>query len=237
MNIAIFGDSYGDDNFSSLKEKSWIDFLKSQRYTIHNFSSSGTSVYWSYNKYLKFKESKLYKSTDKIIFLFTGENRLTVDVLGKEIRLNSPFSCEGYLKYKEDLTEMQIRLINSLNDYFVFIKDLDESKAFCKLMKKEILLDDKVYYTDVFNKSSDPDEVCLFDISSSEVKYLVGIDNNVEFYKNHKDNRKCHMSEPNNLMVGQKILNALLSGQKKFKFYRTDILLPYSKINEYFIKL
>jgi len=236
MNIAIFGDSFADDRFNE-DEKSWVQYLRDQGHAVNNFSRGGTSLYWSYDQYLKLKNSDSVNSVDKIIFLFTSSGRITANILGKTYLIISIESFNEYL-LENDLTSTEVRLLKSFRDYYESIRDLNEVEEMYKLMKKEIMADDSVIYIDSFHRGQDTDEVSLFDICFEEIKILTGLRGNLldNFLLEYHDRRKCHISEPNNLMIGEKILKAILSNQKTVKFYKSDILPPLPKAKEYFPK-
>ena len=70
MKIAIFGDSFGDDYnlwpdpYSGVGP-SWVDYLRSQNLEIENFSVGGTSLFYSYQKFIS-----TYEKYDKVIFSY-----------------------------------------------------------------------------------------------------------------------------------------------------------------------
>ena len=57
MKLAIFGDSFGDDTGiwpipHSDVGPSWIDYLRNQNIDIDNYSQGGTSLFYSYQKFI-----------------------------------------------------------------------------------------------------------------------------------------------------------------------------------------
>jgi hypothetical protein len=82
ITIGIYGDSFSDPNWVKNNYKAWPELLETD-YTIKNYSLSGTSLWWSYNKFLE--------TCDKIdyaIFVVTIPGRLHIDYQDQHINLN-----------------------------------------------------------------------------------------------------------------------------------------------------
>ena len=73
MNIAIFGDSFADSSINRDKFTSQTTYL-SNDYNIKNFAKAGTSLWWSYEKFIK-----NYEKFDTIIFVATGYGRIVTN--------------------------------------------------------------------------------------------------------------------------------------------------------------
>ena len=239
MNITIFGDSFGDDMIDGLiqTETSWIDVLKENGHNITNFSRGGSSLYYSYNKYLAFLGSPKYSNCDLVIFVMTGPGREEI-VLGKDTFYLTSIPQIEVIRDHMVRSEEQRKILEAIRVYWAFCKDVKKDNVVHNLMMEDIKKRDRMFYiqTYVYN---DPN--CIVELSRKELSLLnpsiKNYDDESEFMKLHRDNRKCHFASINNKMLGNKILQAINAKQKTVEFNINDIVKPESDRMYYFSKI
>jgi hypothetical protein len=235
--IAIFGDSFADENHSNLDEKSWIDILRDNGLEVHNFSLSGTSLMWSYQKYLNFKKSDQNETIDKIIFLFTEPNRMTTQYKNKIITITHPDMFDDVIKNNNDFNQKDIEILQNFKNYYIYFHNEEEAKIINNLIKRDILSDSRVIYSEPFDRNLPKGQISLYNVASIELDVLTGLseDDGYKFMNKCIDNRKCHMSEPNNVMVGKKFLDAIFYNKQTIEIFLNDFVQPFNKAKQYFI--
>jgi hypothetical protein len=209
MKLAIFGDSFADDKFFKESYKSqglsWIDHIKqTDLYSIDNFSQRGASLWWCYQQFLNHQ-----KDYDKIIFLVTFPNRITLpDTTNLTIRKHQqPYNVELHLQFADDTTRSQYKLIQ---DYYNNIHDRDRELFFHDTLveKIQMLRPDAILYP--CSKRSIPSslDLPLLDIMQHEDTAWGGFDLSFRS-KGADDTRMCHMIEENNTVIGHLFLDKL----------------------------
>jgi hypothetical protein len=237
MKIAIFGDSFADENHSNLDEKSWVDVIRDDGIEIHNFSSSGTSLMWSYQKYLNFKKSHQNETIDKIIFLFTEPNRITTQYKNKRITITNTDVFDDFVKNNKYLDKKDIEILQSFKNYYIYFHNEEEAKIINDLIKRDILSDSRVIHLEPSTRNLPKEQISLYNIACLELEILTGLSGNdgYKFMNKCTDNRKCHMSEPNNIMVGKKFLEAIYHNKQTIEIFSNDFVQPFNKVKQYFI--
>lgn len=216
MKVAIFGDSYGDDRFKGINERSWVSFLE-DAFDIDNYSFTGSGIYYSYDLFLKH-----HSDYEKIIFLVTAPDRIT---LPSDSKLQV-FCHVNYTQAKvwASLTEgQQQKDYQLIVDYYENIHNQRLNETYHRLMVNNIatMRPDAIVYP-CFDFEYLP-KYPLYNVTKFEDGYL-GMDDNkrVEFYKNKlRDSRACHMTENNNRVVSEMFMNLL---------YRNNYVLDDSKL-------
>jgi hypothetical protein len=230
MKIGVFGDSFGDDytlwpNPYTEVGSSWIDYLRDQNIEVDNFSSGGTSLYYSYQRFIS-----NYTEYDKIIFAVTSPGRITVpsgtqtedyfNVIQVEKELKSCFDFERKIK------------LNAIRDYFIYVKNDTFDNLTHKLLVDHISKKhDNILMIPCFVNSGIDNQIPLFNISHFEANFW----NLEEILPNTDtvyDARKCHMCEENNLMLGKEIVNWVNTGN--FILDSTKFMKPGKEFNHYF---
>jgi hypothetical protein len=239
MNITIFGDSFGDDQIDGLikTETSWMDVLREQGHSVTNHCRGGSSLYYSYKRYLEFLNSAAYSNCDLIIFLITGPGREEVVLDGETFYMTSISQIEVRRDYYAK-SEQQRKIFDAMILYWAFCKDHKKEEIIHDLMIKEIKKCEKTLVIETYIPD-DPN--CMVMLSRKELSLIVPeIKNNLldenEFMKLHIDCRKCHFTSVNNRMIGNKILQAINADQKTVEFDVNDIVKPEFDYAYYFKK-
>lgn len=207
--LAIFGDSFADDKgFKKIYNSqglSWIDYIKQTNlYSVDNFAERGASLWWCYKQFVAH-----CKNYDKIIFLVTFPNRITLpDTTKLTIRNHQqPHNVELHLRFAKDSTHNQYKLIQ---DYYDNIHDVDRELFFHNSVVEKIqtLRPDTILYPCSNISIPNSLDLPLLDIMQHEDTVWGGF--TMSFRNEGKDDaRMCHMIEENNMLVGQMFLNKL----------------------------
>jgi hypothetical protein len=210
MKLAIFGDSFADDKFFKeiykSQDLSWIDHIKQPNlYSIDNFSERGASLWWCYQQFLTHQ-----KDYDKIIFLVTFPNRITLpDETKLTIRRHQPRSMvELHLQFADDTTRSQYKLIQ---DYYDNVHDRDRELFFHDTLVEKIqaVRPDAILYPCSRHSMPNNLDLPLLEIMQHEATAWGGFSLDYR-YKGIDDKRMCHMIEENNALVGQLFLDRLI---------------------------
>jgi hypothetical protein len=210
MKLAIFGDSFSDDDgFKRIYNSqglSWIDHIKQTNlYSVDNFSERGASLWWCYQQFLSHQADY-----DKIIFLVTFPNRITLPkTTTLTIRKHQqPHNVGLHLQFANDTTHGQYKIIQ---DYYDNIHDQDRELFFHDTLveKIQIVRPDTILYPCSNLSITDSLDLPLLDIMQHEETVWGGF--NMSYRNNGKDDaRMCHMIEENNILVGQLFLAKLV---------------------------
>lgn len=246
MKIAIFGDSFASDSQCDLiqSETSWIDVLNQSGYNIlDNYALGGSSLYYSYSKYLDFK--KKHSDFDKIIFFLTRPHRYELKVTTHDEDLgtiqHTITVASHQLPYidSEIASESNIdkrRVLQSYRNFVADCYDFNREELFNKLLLKEIINDSKILYVDSFGVLSNT-QTTLVQLQKYEAKLVCDeFDENDElkFWQTYKDMRKCHFTSINNITIANKIIAALNNNERTIALSKNDIQKPEHPWTHYF---
>jgi hypothetical protein len=230
MKLAIFGDSFGDDTGiwpvpHSDVGPSWIDYLRNQNIDIDNYSRGGTSLFYSYQKFIS-----NYQKYDKIIFLITNPGRISVPMDGtiKDFNIGS---IERHLKLCVNV-ERQI-ILNAIRDYFIYVKNDEFDEVVHRLLVEDISnKHNDMLMIPCFDRSGIDNQTPLLDISKFEADFwnIEEIIPQADLLR--QDSRKAHMCEENNLMLGQEIYNWIKTGS--FSLKHENFKTPTKEFSHYF---
>jgi hypothetical protein len=148
--VAIYSDSWSDPKVrysnDPIDNIAWPDII-SEHYNVTNYARAGTSIYYSYRKFLE-----THEDFNKIIFVVTDYYRWFHLIQTKSLK--SPwgdyyhsFAGPGMIDYwKKDplykphlAKDPKLRLtLDALSNYFGFLNDEEFDKTICKLMLDDI---------------------------------------------------------------------------------------------------
>jgi hypothetical protein len=237
--VGIYGDSFACRAWNGGSGLSWPEILvrNHPEYNIQNFAEAGSSLFFSYNKFLK-----SYKTFDKIIFITTSPGRFSIP---DSANINSPWVSRhvvpvslkadydgmDYLigKSIDEKTKQQFihhkRILHAVEDYFTYLYDdgQDVHNNIGLVNNLLVMHPDILIIPTVTNPAavdfglSDPGNntdkypSVLTDICKKEIT-VTGNDF-FEVAKVGRDKRHCHMSETNNTIFANKIANYLKTGE------------------------
>jgi len=238
MKIAIFGDSFAHTNpLSKLKDKAWYNLLKSQGHSVTLFSSTGSSLWYSYDKFIK-----NHAVFDRCIIMVTNWGRFHLP------QLKQPFwpgvsQIEEFLKVRE-FPEYDRNVLISTYNWAIYARNDDQEIAYHQLMLQDIVLkrpDALIIPCFDYDLSRVPtgENCTLFDVSMIDILYYridwqddKGIWRRRPLRKGGLELRACHMNDANNKILADKIENWLLTNQ--FYMKKEDFVQPIESVDYYF---
>jgi hypothetical protein len=212
--IGVFGDSYACRD--EYHKASWVDVLENKfNHKIECYGHTSTSLFWSYKQFMKHKNK-----CSKIILSITTDNRLYTS--STEYPLGSLFTVERLLdgKYKPlQKNNPMYPAVLAAQGYYKYLlepeycrwvqsKLLAEIIDICQKESKQLILMPMhrvdMYCQNIFT-------VSLHDITLKENHAQFG---EHSFKQEKKNERPCHMSEKNNLIMAT-LLNEILEGKQR----------------------
>mgnify|MGYP001204652451 CR=1 FL=1 len=174
--IYIFGDSYGDKKKHWVHNKGrsykfaskgpfWYDYLEEYD-KVHNFSKSGTSPYYSFDKFYYCYENKLMKRNDKIVFILSSPHRIGNNNLGDLILSRQYQGDYEEQKWFEGNTQDILTTYNYLRREIDFInfKNVSFLKFFSQLNESKIIVF-KAFDNESFDIDTEKYPEHLYDLS------------------------------------------------------------------------
>jgi len=233
MTVGIFADSYGDHKVGA-NGITWVEMLEQTYHVkLENHSASASSVWYSYNEFKK-HQSKY----DKIVFLITGDGRITVPLHPEysDPRLRHITGhTQGFRnaidnkEYKNDLYLKNVA--DAIEKYYAYLHDPEKNKETDRLMYEEIKrIRPDTLFIPCFKNSPMNTEISLWDIHEIDFKHY----NLPESYAIEHENRHCHMNQENNAILARKI-NDWING-KEFELNIADFTVPTADVDYYFLK-
>jgi hypothetical protein len=210
MKIGIFGDSFAQSiiwpaDVHRRVGKSWSEIL-SEKYDVTNFGLGGSSTYYSYDKFIK-----VHDKFDRVIFISSQPGRIT---LTDDLMLKSSAfgdlrrrQITGYNDAEDSINLLRVRDPNSTDmvklnaalDYFTYIENRHEQLTINKLYEDAVLnLRPDCLLVPAFIKR-DPNVIPLNDIAMMEISHWGDVAR--ELLKTHREIRRSHMTEENNLIL------------------------------------
>ena len=210
MKIGIFGDSFAQSiiwpgDVHRRVGKSWSEIL-SEKYDVTNFGLGGSSTYYSYKKFVK-QQSKF----DKVIFISSQPGRITLD---DECALKCDFLGDlgrhQITSYDDALRQLNIVKntkqdpidiikLNTAMNYYLYLENRQEQLTINRLYEDAVLsLRPDCLMAPAFVQR-ESDKIPLHDISVMEIAHWG--DSVTELLKTHREIRRSHMTEGNNLIL------------------------------------
>jgi hypothetical protein len=244
MRIAIFGDSFTNHELDNNSiGKSWVDIVAEHNEVV-NFGASGSCFQYSYELFLKERDN-----FDAVIFFVTNPDRKYIKLIsnalptvgGNSHMLNSTHCSEHTKKLIADLDlkdkDFLIKIIDNHSFYFNNYRDIEFELHLHDLMIKNITtLKPNALIVPCFPNSIGyfiPKDT-VYTINVAEVNSLdVDLDN---VWVNYHCLRKCHLSEENNIILGNKILQAMNMSINYLDLNVDDFITKLDKPTEYYLK-
>jgi hypothetical protein len=215
-NLVIFGDSFADP-YDDAKIFGWTKLLASEyNYNVKNYAKRRTSLWWSYEKFLKFYNT--FKDDCIILFSVTNYGRLS----NNNIHIGS-FGAVNLEDYPDDFTianfdrKTTVKILESAKNYFIYLQNENQ----------ELFLHKKII-EDVIQKCNERNSRLILipnykDIIKFQHVFECSLDEIfVEFLKINGFNHAMiefelmanHMNETNNKIMAEKI-NEIIEGSCK----------------------
>ena len=246
MKIGVYGDSFAAprQNLPGETDISWWEWLQEQGHEVTTWGKNASSLWYSVRGFLA-----THTEYDSIVFLVTSPHRFILpsrpDILFPEDfryiagLYNTEFNSQ--LAKQRRLNPEVSRILNCAKDYIVDIQDTEFDVYAHNLMVAEIrrIRPDAVILPCFSNSLPDlSGSIPLIYINEVE-NHSLGEDWNSDWEKlirSGVDLRRCHMTQANNIMIGKKVLNCLLTGER-FCVTSDDIIQPTESIRKYFVKI
>ena len=255
MQIAIFGDSYSTVNQRFVNKrpdgKCWAQLL-SDRYLVKNYSANGTGLYYSYREFLKHQHN-----FDCVIFAASLNQRLYLENLpskdptAKHINLellidrNQAQEWLQYIKTTDDSVNWD-NVFDFVQGYFRYVYNDDQNTIVERLLLQDIQEKNRVLLMPCFESTLNAHREIFknFEISLSNITFSEDACCNLTQQKikkirkqlgdNVEDTRHCHLTDENNTMMYNKIVNWIENN--KFSLQKSDILEPQHQDLERYLK-
>lgn len=210
MKIGIYGDSFAQsiiwpDDVHSRVGKSWSEVL-SEKYDVTNFGMGGSSTYYSYDKFVK-----SHDKFDKVIFISSQPGRMTLtDDCALKCDFLGDYGRRQITNYDDVLRQLNvvnntsrdpidiIKLNTALN-YYLYLENRQEQLTINRLYEDAVLnlRPDCLMAPAFINR--EPDGIPLCHISIMEITHWG--DAATELLNTHREIRRSHMTEENNLIL------------------------------------
>jgi hypothetical protein len=234
MKVAIYGDSFacintkwdvGLDNFHL--GLSWVEILERNGYEITNFAQSGTAFMFSYEKFLK-----EHKNYDLNIFVLTAPQRIYIKALdGIKIFGNLSWPDSEYERVKQlpfyPRKDIHLEILKSVKTYLELWVDQEMVTHTRHVLVNNLWnLAPNTIVIPAFSDSMAQTDINLFYVSKHELK-LVDEQAYKKFDFGYLDcRRKCHLSNENNVVLGNKVLDAIANKQKIVTLHTDESVKP-----------
>ena len=249
MKIAIYGDSWASEHLNNPHEYlGWPEILAKQPgYEVTNFAVPGSSLYFSYKKFLD-----NHKNYEVNIFLITVSGRLYVKSIpehndhktSKHIPnlLNVINRKKQYISSDSVIRNRIIKIYDALENYYEYLQD-DEYDV---LVDTALVHHAKSISTNTIFIPGFPgyDDFALIHVykmenesmGADEKYFSKGIHVNTELDgKLLTDSRVCHLTKRNNEIFAEKLINAIGEDNFSFKFSINDFVAPVDGLEEAFV--
>lgn len=208
--LGIFGDSFSDPTWNENNYLSWPELL-ADNFKVTNFSKSGSSLWYSYQK-LK----NHYAEFDTCIFVATVYGRFYIESLDHHLNINT-----NTWPIKNG--------VNLGNVYYKEFFSFDRDVTFHNFMINDILAMPNIIFIPAYEECMINNEcISLNHFSNAELHHY-GVLN----YQG-PDDRKCHLSKENNLVIHKKVLHAIATKENTIPISMKDFVEPADSFNFYF---
>jgi hypothetical protein len=219
MKIGIYGDSFANFKGHYATTLQWEDHLNTimPDTTTVNYGLSGSSLYYSYEKYVNAKH--LY---DKNIFVVTGPWRAFFR--GFEY-VHGADAVDHFLAGFNEYSDEDILHLNAIRDYYLYLMDGGERGAMHKLMYNEIIKDKNTLIIRAF------DGVASYSTDTNiPLNLVANLDNHavsgdIMDFRKYADLRGNHLNQHNCKILASKISNWIQTGEfdmQTIKEFRED---------------
>jgi hypothetical protein len=249
--IGVYGDSYCSVMNPNVEQNFWVNYLK-EYYDVTNYGHPGNSIYKCYADYME-----NYQKNDINIMIIPTTDRFYSSYLENSDISKTLSNKNWYTHYSNVLlhentykdkfnptgTDFNLKLFDSVRLYFEFWKDDDYVNTVNLLLVEKIKSFKNLITIDV--KSSDPGYIGLQDITIWELNNMPGYHEQYIFkgtpagYEDTenkrfiRDNRICHLTEENNMVLTTIVRNAIENNIKEIKLKIQDFVAPAKNVDNY----
>ena len=235
MKIGIFGDSFADCSWYPWAKTNtnigpgWPELL-AINYKLINYAHGGSSLFYSYQLFLKH-----HTQFDKVIFVTTAAERFYTNLVETKTIFHvvpgTDFKKRSQIE-KDQGHYTNAKIVEAASDYVLYALDSKKEKLFSDLMVDNIarIRNDTIVIPALH--TTEPSTVTLGDISLLENTFY-NMSDNLSKLHNLTDLRKCHLTDENNHMVYEKIIDILTGKSNHFKLTNEDFKIPSKPLQSY----
>lgn len=240
--VGIFGDSYSTvtlaaDKFTS---KTWVDVL-AEEYDVVNYGRPGNSVYKCYKDFVE----KGNKHDYNVMTVPTADRFYSAALhksdISKILKFENWYSNYSNVLLFKDIIESKkmdnndryMKIFESLRVYYEHWKDDDFLNTVNEALADKL----KTYSNLLIIEVKPKDQFGLWHLSNWELdvikqskNLLSKIDHRNK--KHVRDDRNCHLSEENNIILGKLVLDAI-KNNKKIELKQEDFVVPTKNVDQY----
>lgn len=234
MKLGIYGDSFvcintkwGDDKVDCPHLGiSWVEILERDGYEITNFAQSGSAFMFSYENFLK-----EYKNYDLNIFVLTAPQRTYVKALDGMKLFGHAWAESEYKRVKQlppyARKDIHLEILKSVKTYLELWVDQEMVTHTQHVLVNNLWnLAPNTIVIPAFSDSMAQTDINLFYAAKYELK-LVDEREYKKFDFGYLDcKRKCHLSNENNIVLGNKVLDAIVNKQKIVTLHIDELVKP-----------
>jgi len=234
MKIAIYGDSFACINTkwdSGKMDKahlgiSWVEILENAGHEITNFAESGSAFMFSYENLLK-----EHRNHDLNIFVVTDPQRTYIKALDGIKLFGFTWAESEYERVKKlpfyPRKVVHLEILKSARAYLEHWADWEMMTHVQQVLVTNLWnIAPNTIVIPAFSDSIEQTNTNLFDTA----KYELELVNSKEFEKfdfGYLDcQRKCHFSNENNIVLGNKLLDAINNNQTIVTFAISECVRP-----------
>ena len=237
MEIAVYGDSFGDSHHSfksltneqkqklSFVKDSWVEIL-AKKYSVTNYCKYSSSFEWSVNNFVK-----THTNYDKIIMLVTSPDRITMGNPHNKQPTPHMVDYKNSVLWKERAKkEGWNKHLDAVLDYYIYVYNEElvdlKHKALLEYVKQ--LRPDTILIP-CFDHSFEHPGANLNDVYQFENRHM-----NIQTPILKRDIRKCHLTNENNAILA-KIVERSIHGEDFFMDLN-DFCIPKDSKEKYLHK-
>lgn len=239
MKIAVFGDSFAEQYNTEKIEPFWWQAL-GEKYNVTNYGISASNLFYSFDAFQR--EHDRY---DKIIFLVTSPGRLRIvtnipDLHSNHRYIPSHMMSEYHISRIEKegtstINDLLIEIYNAARVYFLHLRDFKYENTVARLFVNEIkrIRSDSILIPCFADSYGTKTEFSLFDVCDRE-NIAWGLDRIKTM--GYTDRRACHMTVENNLILAEKIDQAIKTNSE-LSLTINDFVIPSMDSKNQYIEL
>lgn len=209
MKLGIYGDSYAAINKPSSQHFSWPKLI-SEHYPTIIFSLRGSNFFYSYEKLLK-----TYSYVDQCILILTNPSRIKIN---NSINLN-PYSLQfahsirSENDFKQVNDPMAIEALKATDYYYKYIYDYNfMHEVQHSLVERLLAKIPNLLVIPAFPNSYSRDSFKINKVSTSLFDISIAEINHWKIKNLYPDDRECHLSIENNVILKDIVLENLGRG-------------------------
>lgn len=210
MKVLILGDSFADPTWATNSYKGWPELLADD-FEITNKAVAGSSTWWAYKNFEHHNTAY-----DYCVFVVSIPTRIYIEPLGRHVN---------------SYTETPYKNITLEEVYYQFFYSQERESFFHNAIVNKLLTYNNILLVPAFAESIDSHigwSLCHFSDTESE------------FYKKEKPikndtRRKCHMSKESNLVIYEKVKEAINNREKILKLSASDFVTPLDPKEYYWL--